>query len=135
MLAPLSLHFLSSYEISAEVTNQINIRSYIGTLTSVCLATGLVFELPIIAFFLTKIGLITPAFMRKYRKHAIVVIFIIAAIITPPDVFSQTLVAIPLLILYEVSILISARVMKQKEKDRNDFMTDDDSAKTETATS
>jgi sec-independent protein translocase protein TatC len=135
MLAPLSLHFLSSYEISPEVTNQINVRSYIGTLTSVCLATGLVFELPIIAFFLTKIGLITPTFMRKYRKHAIVVIFIIAAIITPPDVFSQTLVAIPLLILYEVSILISGRVMKQKEKDRDDFMKDDDSAKTETATS
>jgi len=135
MLSPLSLHFLSSYEISPEVTNQINIRSYIGTLTSICLATGLVFELPIIAFFLTKIGVITPTFMRKYRKHAIVVIFIIAAIITPPDVFSQTLVAIPLLILYEVSIVISARVMKQKEKEHNDFLNDDDSAKTETATS
>ena len=73
--------------------------------------------------------------MRKYRKHAIVVIFVIAAIITPPDVFSQTLVAIPLLILYEVSILISAGVMKQKEKERDEFMKDDDSAKTETATS
>jgi sec-independent protein translocase protein TatC len=133
LLAPLSIHFLSSYEISPEVTNQINIRSYIGTLTSICLATGLVFELPIIAFFLTKIGLITPTFMRKYRKHAIVVIFIIAAIITPPDVFSQTLVAIPLLILYEVSILISARVMKQKEKSRKEFFDDDE--KTEPATS
>jgi sec-independent protein translocase protein TatC len=135
MLAPLSLHFLSTYEISPEVTNQINIRSYIGTLTSICLATGLVFELPIVAFFLTKIGVITPTFMRRYRKHAIVVIFIISAIITPPDVFSQTLVAIPLLILYEVSIFISARVMKQKEKERNDFLNDDDSVKTETATS
>ncbi len=135
MLAPLSVHFLSSYEISPEVTNQINIRSYIGTLTSICLATGLVFELPIIAFFLTKIGIITPAFMRKYRKHAIVVIFIIAAIITPPDVFSQTLVAIPLLLLYEVSIFISAKVMKQKEKERDDFLKDDESVKTETATS
>jgi sec-independent protein translocase protein TatC len=135
MLAPLSLHFLSSYEISPEVTNQINVRSYIGTLTSICLATGLVFELPIIAFFLTKIGVITPSFMRRYRKHAIVVIFIIAAIITPPDVFSQTLVAIPLLILYEVSIFISARVMKQKDKEREDFMKDDETVKTETATS
>jgi len=134
MLAPLSLHFLSSYEISPEVTNQINIRSYIGTLTSICLATGLVFELPIIAFFLTKIGLITPTFMRKYRKHAIVVIFIISAIITPPDVFSQTLVAIPLLLLYEVSIFISARVMKQKDKDREEFFKDDDPVKTETTT-
>jgi sec-independent protein translocase protein TatC len=99
------------------------------------MATGLVFELPIIAFFLTKIGIITPAFMRKYRKHAIVVIFIIAAIITPPDVFSQTLVAIPLLILYEVSIFISARVMKQKDKDREDFMKEDDTAGPATAKS
>jgi len=133
MLAPLSIHFLSSYEVDPSVVNQINIRSYIGTLTSVCLATGLVFELPIIAFFLTKIGIITPKFMRKYRRHAIVVIFIIAAIITPPDVFSQTLVAIPLLILYEVSIFISARVMKQKEKDRKEFFEEDE--KTETVTS
>lgn len=135
MLAPLSIHFLSSYEIDPQVVNQINIRSYIGTLTSICLATGLVFELPIVAFFLTKIGIITPTFMRKYRKHAIVVIFILAAIITPPDVFSQTLVAIPLLILYEVSIIISGRVMSQKEKDRKDFFADDDSDKTETVKS
>jgi sec-independent protein translocase protein TatC len=92
----------------------------------------LVFELPIVAFFLTKIGIITPAFMRKYRKHAIVIIFILAAIITPPDIFSQTLVAIPLLILYEISILISARVMKQKDKERKEFF--DDGEKTETVT-
>jgi sec-independent protein translocase protein TatC len=125
MLAPLSIHFLSTYEIDPSVTNQINVRSYIGTLTSICLATGLVFELPIITFFLTKIGVVTPTFMRKYRKHSIVVIFIIAAIITPPDVFSQTLVAIPLLILYEVSIFISARVIKQKEKASAEFFNQD----------
>jgi len=126
MLAPLSIHFLSSYEISPEVVNQINIRSYIGTITSICLATGLVFELPIISFFLTKIGLITPKFMRQYRKHAIVVIFILSAIITPPDIFSQTLVSIPLLILYEVSIMISARVMRQKNRDSEAFMNDEE---------
>ncbi|MGD0343023.1 MAG: twin-arginine translocase subunit TatC, partial [Bacteroidales bacterium] len=73
-------------------------------------------------------GIITPAFMRKYRKHAIVLIFIVAAIITPPDVFSQTLVAIPLLLLYEVSIFISVRVMKTKEKEHSDFMDDEKSA-------
>jgi len=135
LLAPLSIHFLNSYQISPDVVNQINVRSFIGTLTSICLATGLVFELPIIAFFLTKIGIITPSFMRKYRKHAIVVIFIIAAIITPPDVFSQSLVAIPLLILYEISIIISARVMRQKEKAHKEFMDEGSSAKTETKTS
>ena len=123
-LAPLSIHFLGSYEISPDVVNQINIRSYIGTLSSICLATGLVFELPIITFFLTKIGIITPKFLVKYRKHAIVVIFIVAAIITPPDVFSQMLVSIPLLALYEVGIVISKRVMKQKEKEHQQFMTE-----------
>lgn len=126
-LAPLSIHFLSSYQISQDVVNQINIRSYIGTLTSICLATGLVFELPIITFFLTKVGLITPKFLTKYRRHAIVVIFIIAAIITPPDVFSQMLVSIPLLALYEVGIVISRRVMKKKEKERAEFMKEDSS--------
>jgi sec-independent protein translocase protein TatC len=130
VLSPLSIHFLTSYQVSPNVANQINIRSYIGTLTSVCFATGVVFELPIIAFFLTKIGVITPAFMRKYRKHSIVVIFIIAAIITPPDVFSQTLVAVPLLILYEVSIFISAGVMRSKKKKHDDFMSGDEKAQT-----
>jgi sec-independent protein translocase protein TatC len=136
MLSPLSVHFLSSYEISPEVTNEINIRSYIGTLSSICLATGLVFELPIISFFLTKVGIVTPSFLRRYRKHAIVVIFILSAIITPPDVFSQTLVAIPLLMLYEVSIIISGRVMKQKDRDREAFFNDEDeNTETETTTS
>jgi sec-independent protein translocase protein TatC len=133
MLAPLSIHFLSSYEVDPSVVNQINIRSYIGLLTSICLATGLVFELPIIAFFLTKIGILTPQFMRKYRRHSIVVIFIVAALITPPDVFSMTLVAIPLVGLYEISIFISARVIKQKEKDRKEFFGEDE--KTQPATS
>jgi sec-independent protein translocase protein TatC len=136
MLSPLSVHFLSSYSVSPEVTNQINIRSYIGTLSSICLATGLVFELPIIAFFLTKVGIVTPAFLRRYRKHAIVVIFVMAAIITPPDVFSQTLVAIPLLMLYEISIAISGRVMKQKDREREAFFNDEgEDTKPENATS
>jgi sec-independent protein translocase protein TatC len=123
MLAPLSIHFLTSYKISADVVNQINVRSYIGTVSSICLATGLVFELPIIAFFLTKIGIITPNFMRKYRKHSIVV-----------DIFSHALVAIPLLLLYEVSIMISARVVKKKEKTHADFMSNNNSESAEKAT-
>jgi sec-independent protein translocase protein TatC len=128
LLAPLSIHFLNTYQISPDVVNQINVRSFIGTITSICLATGVVFELPIVAYFLTRIGIITPTFMRKYRKHAIVIIFILAAIITPPDVFSQALVAIPLLILYEISIFISAGVIKRKEKEHDAFMNDDASA-------
>ncbi|NSW95866.1 MAG: twin-arginine translocase subunit TatC [Bacteroidales bacterium] len=122
LLAPLSVHFLTTYEISPDVTNQINIRSYIGTLSSICLATGLIFELPIITFFLTKVGIISPEFLVKYRRYAVVIIFIVAAIITPPDVFSQILVGIPLLFLYEVGIVISRRVVKQREAEHAKFM-------------
>lgn len=122
MLAPLSIHFLGSYQVSAEVTNTINVRSYIGTISSICLATGIIFELPIIVFFLTKIGLVTPQFLRKYRKHAIVVIVVLSAIITPPDIFSQLLVSLPLLVLYEIGISISKRVVKKQEMEREEFM-------------
>jgi sec-independent protein translocase protein TatC len=133
MIVPFSIHFLSTYEISDQVVNQINVRSYIGTLTSIVLASGLIFELPIFAFFLTKIGVITPAFLKTYRRYAIVIIFIIAAIITPPDVFSQTLVAIPMLGLYEISILVSKIVMRSKTKAHDDFMNDKGEAQTENA--
>jgi sec-independent protein translocase protein TatC len=116
MIVPLTVNFLGSYSVSSEVTNKINLISYISTINSVILASGAIFELPIVVYFLTKIGLITPEFMKKYRRHSIVAIFILAAIITPPDVFSQTLVAIPLILLYEVSIFISKRVVKQRRR-------------------
>ncbi len=98
------------------VTNQININSYIGSVTSVALASGITFELPIVVFFLARIGVVTPEFMKKYRRHAIVVILVVAAIITPPDVFSQILVTLPLLVLYEVSIFIAGRVIRDRKK-------------------
>lgn len=127
MLTPLSIHFLGSYQVSAEVANTINVRSYIGTISSICLATGLIFELPIIVFFLTKVGIVTPNFLRKYRKHSIVVIVILSAIITPPDIFSQLLVSLPLLVLYEIGINISKRVVRKQEKERAKFMDGDKS--------
>ena len=114
VVAPLAVNFLGSYQVSAEVTNQINLGSYITTVASIALACGLVFELPIVTFFLTRVGLINPAFMRKYRKHALVLTLILAAIITPPDVISQILVAMPLLVLYEVSIRVSGAVIKRQ---------------------
>jgi sec-independent protein translocase protein TatC len=117
VISPLSINFLANYRVSDLVDNQINITSYIGSVTSVALSAGVTFELPIVVFFLARIGIITPGFMRKYRKHAIVVVLILAAIITPPDVFSQTLVSIPLILLYEVSIFIAARVVKDREAD------------------
>ena len=115
IIAPLSINFLGTYRVSDLVPNQINITSYIGSVTSVALASGITFELPIVVFFLARIGVLTPEFMRKYRRHAIVVVLVVAAVITPPDVFSLILVSIPLLILYEVSIFLAARVVRQRE--------------------
>jgi sec-independent protein translocase protein TatC len=116
LITPLSLHFLGSYIVSSEVENTIKLSSYIGTVTSVTFASGVIFELPMVVFFLSKIGMMTPEFMQKYRRHAYVVLLIVAAIITPPDVFSQTLVFIPLMILYEASVFVSRSVVKKKLK-------------------
>ncbi|MBI9054045.1 MAG: twin-arginine translocase subunit TatC [Bacteroidales bacterium] len=117
VIAPLSVHFLGSYSISEEVLNQINLKSYIGTITSVTLASGITFELPVLIFFLSKTGLVTPDFLKKYRRHAIIVILILAATITPPDIFSLILVTFPLLILYEVGIIISRKVQNSLDRD------------------
>ncbi|MCK9324380.1 MAG: twin-arginine translocase subunit TatC [Bacteroidales bacterium] len=115
-IIPLTVNFLGGYSVSSQVENQINLKSYIGTVTSLIFSTGLVFELPIFVYFLSKVGLMTPAFMKKYRKHALVVILVLAGIITPPDVFSQMLITIPMYLLYEVSISISARIERQREE-------------------
>lgn len=114
LIVPLAVMFLGSYNVSASVENQIALTSYISTVVSLTLAVGLVFELPIFVFFLTKVGILTPQFMRKSRKAMIVIVLIISAIITPADVFSQILVAIPLIGLYEISILISKRVYRKR---------------------
>tara|TARA_B100000214_G_C23694712_1_gene502473 strand:- start:122 stop:673 length:552 start_codon:yes stop_codon:yes gene_type:complete len=115
IISPLSVNFLGSYQVSNIVANEISLGSFISTVTTVSLANGIIFELPILVYFLTKIGLITPNFMRIYRRHAMVLILIISAIITPPDIISQVLVSLPLILLYEVSIKISANVLAKKE--------------------
>jgi len=120
LIVPLSVNFLGSYVVSSQVSNQINLGSYISTLTSVVLASGVVFELPIVIYFLSKVGLVTPKFLKQYRRHAIVIVFIVSAVITPPDVFSQILVAVPLILLYEVSIFISGRVVSAQERELAD---------------
>lgn len=116
IIVPLSTHFFATYSVSEEVTNQINLISYVSTMSSVVLASGIVFELPILVFFLSKVGIVTPEFLKKYRKHSFILILIMAAIITPPDIFSQVLVCIPLIILYEVSIGISRRIIRKQER-------------------
>jgi len=113
-ITPFSVDFLGTYSISEQVENVINLSSYISLVSSLSLVSGLVFEMPILVFFLTKIGLLTPDFLKKYRKHAFIVILIIAAIISPPDVLSMTLIAIPLWVLFEVSIIVSKRIIKKK---------------------
>ena len=121
VVSPLSIHFLGSYQVSHSVANQISLSSFISTVCTICLANGVVFELPILAYFLTKTGLLTPNFMRTYRKHALVLTLIFSAIITPPDITSQILVAFPLMVLYELSIRISERVLKNMEKQLKDL--------------
>jgi len=116
VVTPLSVNFLGNYSISDAVERNIKIGSYISLVRSSALASGLIFELPIVMFFLTKMGLVTPDFLKKYRKHALVIVLILAAVITPPDIISQVIVAIPILILYEVSIYISKVVIKRELK-------------------
>jgi len=113
IIAPLSLQFLGNYEL-ADVESTITIMSYMKLVASITLATGIVFQLPIAIYFLTKVGLVTPEFLKKFRKHALVAILVLAAVITPPDLTSQILVALPVLLLYEISIVISRRVINKQ---------------------
>jgi len=113
LLAPLTVNFLGSYDVMGTVKNSPVFTSYISTVLNVVLGCGIVFELPVFIYFLAKVGLVSPAFLRRYRRHAIVVILVVAAIITPPDVASQVLVAIPLTLLYELSIYIAGKVYKE----------------------
>jgi sec-independent protein translocase protein TatC len=116
-VAPLSIQFFGSYQISDQIENNFTIGSYMSTILSTVFYSGLFFLLPIISYLLTKIGLIDVAFLVKYRKHAIVVILILAAIITPPDITSQIIVSIPILILYEIGILVSKRAERLAKKE------------------
>lgn len=116
IVTPLSINFLGRYQVSAQVLNEFDIGSYISLVRSSVIACGLIFELPIVIYFLTKMGIVTPTLLKKYRKFALVGILILSAIITPPDILSQIIVAIPVVVLYEVSIFIS-RVVLKRQKD------------------
>ena len=116
IVCPLSINFLGTYSVAELVHNDFDLNSYIGLIRASTLASGLIFELPIIIYFLTKIGLVTPEFLKKNRKYALVIVLVFAAIITPPDIASQVIVAIPVLVLYQVSILISRIVLRNQER-------------------
>ena len=115
ILFPISFRFLGTYSVSDIVESNITLRSYISTFTTLTLVMGLVFQLPVIAFFLGKIGAVKSDFLKRYRRHALVVIMVTAAVITPPDLMTLVLVTIPLYLLYEVSILILKRMEKTTE--------------------
>lgn len=112
LIVPLALNFFGSYNVSADVANQISLSSYISTVVTVTMSIGVVFELPVIIFFLTKAGLVSIDFLKKNRKYMLVIVLILSAIITPPDVFSQVMVTVPLMILYEFSIFMAKRAQK-----------------------
>jgi sec-independent protein translocase protein TatC len=118
LLTPLSIQFLGNYSISEQIYNRINLGSFISTVSLVTLSCGIVFELPVIIYFLSRVGIVTPQFLKTYRKHALIIILLLSAIITPPDIMSQMLVSIPLFVLYEISILISERVVKKLDSNQ-----------------
>ncbi|MEZ4886789.1 MAG: twin-arginine translocase subunit TatC [Chitinophagales bacterium] len=114
VLCPFSLNFFASYSVSEEVTNTWGLTDYVSLIATLVLAAGVMFELPMVVYFLSKVGIATPESMREYRKHAFVAILLLSAIITPPDVVSQLLVGLPVYMLYEMSIFISASVQKKE---------------------
>lgn len=119
VVSPISINFLAGYQVDPSIINEFDLSSYISTLTTLCLACAFMFQMPVIVYFFTKAGLLTPEVMKLYRRHAIIVILIVAAIITPPDVVSQMLIFIPLMVLYEASIIVSRSIRKSDIKKLN----------------
>lgn len=121
LLFPMSYNFLINYEVSSSgiVQTQNTFDDYISLISTMTLVSGIIFEMPVLVYFLTRLTLLTPQFMRKYRKHALIIILIAAAVITPsPDVTSQMVVAVPMYLLYELSVFVSAWVIKKHKLDK-----------------
>ncbi|WP_240676089.1 twin-arginine translocase subunit TatC [Botryobacter ruber] len=120
VVSPISINFLAGYQVDPTIQNEFDLSSYISTLTTLCLACAFMFEMPVIVYFFTKAGLLSPEIMKLYRRHSIIVILVLSAVITPPDVISQLLIAMPLLVLYEVSISVSRSIQKSDLKRLNE---------------
>ncbi|MBK9191597.1 MAG: twin-arginine translocase subunit TatC [Crocinitomicaceae bacterium] len=116
IIAPLTVQFFGNWQLAESIENNITIGSYLRTIIMTVFFTGLLFLLPVVIFIFSKLGIITPAFLRKYRKHALVIILILAAVITPPDIFTQIIVTVPIYGLYEFGIILSGRVEKQRRR-------------------
>jgi sec-independent protein translocase protein TatC len=117
LIAPYTVNFFASYTLDPLIANTFTVSDYIDNIVSLVLGSGIVFQLPLVVYFFSKVGLLTPSFLRSNRKYAFVIILVIAAVITPPDVVSQMIVTLPLLLLYEISIWISARVVKDLKRE------------------
>lgn len=116
MIAPISVRFFSTYQVDPSLQNLFDLSSYINTVTLIVFGCGILFQLPVIVYFLTKAGIVSSALMKAYRKHSIIVILILGAIVTPPDPFSQILIALPLMMLYQFSIVIAKRIEKREAR-------------------
>lgn len=121
VLCPISINFFATYTLSPLVKNEINIQSIVSFMSLLVLGTGLIFELPVLMYFLARIGIISSTFLKKYRKYAFVIILIVAAIVTPPDIVSQVILTIPLYMLFEIGVFITKRVENNKKKAEDDY--------------
>lgn len=114
VIAPLTVQFFGTYQISKSILNFFTINNYMSTIISTVFYSGLLFLLPMVIYIFAKLGIITSSFLKKYRKHAIVIVLALAAVITPPDVISQVIVSIPILILYEIGVYVAKRIEKKQ---------------------
>jgi sec-independent protein translocase protein TatC len=118
VVVPMSVNFFGTFKVSDIVKNQFNLDSYISMIKTAVIASGLFFELPIVIYFLTKLGIVNPELLRKYRKIAVIIVLVVAAIVTPPDVVSQVIVAVPMLLIFEASVILSAIVDKKQKREQ-----------------
>jgi sec-independent protein translocase protein TatC len=117
LLSPMTIWFLATYSISDMIVNEFDITSYVSTITSLVIGCGLLFQFPVVIYFLSKVGIVTPQLMRHYRKHSVVAILVLGAVITPSaDPFTLTVISLPLYLLFEISIFTSAIVVRNKKK-------------------
>jgi len=121
VLTPMSINFLANYQLDPSIANEFDITSYVSTLSMLVLASAIMFQLPVVVYFLSMSGLVTSKMLKSYRKHSVVVILIVSAVITPPDVISQLLIAMPILVLYELGIMIAKRLEKQRALKQAEF--------------
>jgi sec-independent protein translocase protein TatC len=121
VLTPMSINFLANYQLDPSIANEFDITSYVSTLSMLVLASAIMFQLPVVVYFLSMSGLVTSKMLKSYRKHSMVVILVLSAVITPPDVISQLLIAMPILVLYELGILIAKRLEKQRAVKQAEF--------------